>query len=43
MAQEVFALSVLSELSFTAYNNNAQTPEELMKLKTAVSVNDPHP
>lgn len=41
MAQEVFALSVLSELSFTAYNNNAQTPEELMKLKTAVSVNDP--
>lgn len=41
MAQEVFALSVLSELSFTAYNNNAQTPEELRKLKTAVSVNDP--
>lgn len=40
-AQEVFALSVLSELSYTAYIHNAQTAEELQNLKTAVSVNDP--
>ncbi len=40
-AQEVFALSVLSELSYTAYSRNAFSREEMKKLKTAVSVNDP--
>lgn len=40
-AQEVFALSVLSEVAYNAYKNGAQTPEALKKIHMAVSVNDP--
>ena len=40
-AQEVFALSVLSELAYTAYNKNAHSCEQLTNLRLAVSVNDP--
>lgn len=40
-AQEVFALSVLSEFAFTALRNKAFTKEAIEKLNMAVSVNDP--
>ncbi len=40
-AQEVFALSVLSELAFTALRHKAFTKEAIEKLSIGIAVNDP--